>query len=69
MIEETSTLPPEEEFCRVYHNRTTGDSTVAALWLDAFGGVWLESNDGQKVVVPGEVRKLLAKRLKEANYR
>lgn len=69
MIEESSTLPPEEEFCRVYRYRTTGDSTVAALWVDAMGGVWLESNDGQKVVVPAEVRKLLAKRLRDATFR
>lgn len=52
--------------------KTDGPHTIASLHvdLDMLGhhGVWIESNDGQLIKIPEELRKLVAKRLREATY-
>ena len=34
------------------HFETTGDGSVKDAWFDGFGGLWLESNDKERVVIP-----------------
>lgn len=46
-----------------------GPCGLRALWVDAHGGCWLESEDGQRVVIPPAIRRLVAGRVREATYR
>lgn len=40
---------------------TTGDASVKEAWIDAYGGLWLESNDKERVVVPrAQLQKFLS---------
>jgi hypothetical protein len=63
---ETVREPDEPEYSRVYEYDTTGACTVKALWLSG-RCVWLESVDGQRVVIPEDMRKLISKRIREVS--
>jgi len=69
MIKETHFRPEEIEYSQGFKYDTTGACTIAHLWADAEGGLWVESNDGQRVVIPAEVRKLVAKRVRDTLFR
>jgi hypothetical protein len=69
VISEKSHLPEEDEYSRTYEYGTTGACTIRELWVDGNGSCWLESNDGQRVVVPAEIRNLIAKRVRETKFR
>ncbi len=45
---------PGDDGCHVKPTAfsTTGDTSVKEAWVDAYGGLWLESNDKERVVVP-----------------
>lgn len=71
-ITETIERPREDEFGQVFTYAVTGDATVHKVWVDntsPYGGIWLESNDGSLVVIPDRMRKLLAKRVRDATFR
>lgn len=71
MIKETHFCPePEDEdFAMGFKYDTTGACTVAQVWVDVEGGCWLESNDGQRVVIPKDIRSLIAKRVRDLRFR
>ncbi len=66
MIRETVHTPEDPDYAREYRYATTGACTVARVWADVYGGVWI---DGQRVVVPAEIRRLVARRVREAQLR
>ena len=72
-IIETSLLPEDEDYSKEYKysylNILPGPCTITLFWIDMYGGAWLESSDGQRVLIPMEIRSLLAKRIKEGRFR
>lgn len=69
-MHETTHRPQDPDYPVEYKfDGATGACTVRSVWIDKFGGAWLESVDGQHVVIPPEVRRLVAKRIKEATFR
>lgn len=62
-------VPEEEEFCKVCKLPTNSPLAVCQIFVDAYGGVWLGTNDGTKVVIPAEWRKLAGKWVREGSYR
>lgn len=61
--------PADPDYAQEYRYTTDGGCTVRALWVDMNGSAWLETNDGQRVVVPAELRRLIAKRIREGKFR
>jgi hypothetical protein len=70
-IRETLEPSEEEGYSQTFVYDTDGACTVKRLWVDETPahGVWLESVDGQRVKVPECLRKLVAKRVRDASYR
>lgn len=66
-------LEPSEDpdYAQAFRYETDGASTIKLLWVDETPehGVWLISNDGQKVKIPECLRKLVSKRLREATFK
>ena len=68
-MRETTHLPEDEDYAREYLYATDSPITIARAWADAEGGFWIESNDGQHISIPFGLRRLVAKRVKEATFR
>jgi len=72
-MNETVRLPEDPDYSREFTYRTDGALSLKALWVDRPStgkpGVWLESNDGNRVRIPMELRGLVAKRVREAQFR
>lgn len=69
MLEERRDVPKDPDYSAQYEYSTTGPCCIARLWVDHEDGLWLESNDGQRVVIPRDGRKLVANRVKGAMFR
>jgi hypothetical protein len=65
-MKETLVNSNDGDFPRMYEyeESNTAPCLVRRLWVDAFDGLWVESCDGQRVVIPKDIRKLVAKRMK-----
>jgi len=70
-IRETLEPSEDEDFCQMFRYATDGACAISKLWVDETPehGIWMESNDGQRVKVPECLRRLIAKRVKEAMFR
>jgi hypothetical protein len=72
MIKETHDRPEDTDYSQEFRYETEGACTVRRIWVDETlmgHGFWLESNDGQRVLIPEDLRKLLAKRCRELTFR
>lgn len=73
MIKETISPSPGEDHCMEFRYETgEGACLIKRAWVDETEGghsFWIESQDGQRVVIPEELRKLIAKRCREATFR
>ena len=67
-VESAEQVGPEYALVFSYEPPGAGPSSIRALWVDQGGGVWLEATDGGRVVVPSEIRKLVAKRMREEGW-
>lgn len=59
--------PAHDEYPQefIYKIEDTAPCVISRIWADCNNSVWLESVDGQHIVIPMEIRKLLSKRIRE----
>lgn len=69
MIRETHAPSTDPEYSSEYTYDVDAPLALRRLWVDVHGGLWLESLDGNRVVVPSEIRHIVAKRAREARWR
>ena len=69
VIDESFVERTEEGYAGVFEYDVDAPLALRRLWVDAHGGLWLESLDGNRVVVPSEIRPLVAKRARELRWR
>ena len=68
-IKESKIKREDDEYSNEFIYETTGTCTIKSLWVDHENSLWLESNDNQRVVLPRGIRALIAKRIKETNFK
>lgn len=68
-IKESKIKREDVEYSDEFIYETTGACTIKSLWVDHENSLWIESNDNQKIVIPREIRNLIAKRIKETNFK
>lgn len=69
MIKEQHDKPEDTDYSQEFRYETDGACTLKRIWVDIFESFWIESNDGQRAIIPKEYRKLIAKRMKELAFR
>ena len=62
-------VPEDTDMCKICTLPTVSPLCVKNVHVDALGGVWMETVDGTRVVIPAEWRKLVAKWVREGTYR
>jgi hypothetical protein len=69
VIKEIHNRPEDTDYSQEFRYETDGACTLNRVWVDYEGGFWIESNDGQRVVIPIEFRKLITKKIKGLTFR
>lgn len=71
MIKETHDRPEDADYSQEfrYNENEKAPLLVRRVWVDAFNNFWLQSIDGNILVVPESHRKIVSKRMREATFR
>lgn len=64
-----TSLSDDPDYARATQFPGGAPSCVKSLWVDAFGGCWLESVDGQRILVPRGQRELASMEMRRKTFR